>query len=208
MKVTVVEYHSRPISVMGAVQKPLTFQAVGTVTLLDALARAEGLTERRRHRNSAHARRSSRADSGEAPDEGRRSGGELSYCTAAKRSACRKPARFSWSATCTSPAHFRCATPADESVLKMVALSEGLTALRRESSPTSTGATKRARSRKSRCELDKIMQRKAPDVALQADDLLLHPRQQDPARDDDRDRPHHQVRRVDRVRRSDLALNT
>jgi polysaccharide export outer membrane protein len=43
VKVTVAEYHSRPISVMGAVRKPLTFQAVGTVTLLDALARAEGL---------------------------------------------------------------------------------------------------------------------------------------------------------------------
>ena len=45
VKVTVAEYHSRPISVMGAVRKPLTFQAVGTVTLLDALARAEGLSQ-------------------------------------------------------------------------------------------------------------------------------------------------------------------
>src|SRR5580698_8356630 len=44
VKVTVVEYHSRPIAVMGAVKKPVTFQSVGTVTLLDALARAEGLT--------------------------------------------------------------------------------------------------------------------------------------------------------------------
>ncbi len=44
VKVTVVEYHSRPIAVMGAVHKPVTFQAVGSVTLLDALARAEGLT--------------------------------------------------------------------------------------------------------------------------------------------------------------------
>jgi polysaccharide biosynthesis/export protein len=42
--VTVAEYHSRPISVMGAVKKPTTFQAVGAVTLLEALARAEGLT--------------------------------------------------------------------------------------------------------------------------------------------------------------------
>jgi len=41
--VTVAEYSSHPISVMGAVRKPLTFQAVGPVTLLDALARAEGL---------------------------------------------------------------------------------------------------------------------------------------------------------------------
>lgn len=44
VKITVVEYHSRPISVMGAVKKPVTFQAVGAVTLLGALARAEGLS--------------------------------------------------------------------------------------------------------------------------------------------------------------------
>jgi len=42
--VTVVEYASRPISVVGAVKRPLTFQAAGRVTLLDAIARAEGLT--------------------------------------------------------------------------------------------------------------------------------------------------------------------
>jgi polysaccharide export outer membrane protein len=42
--VTVAEYNSRPIAVMGSVRKPLTFQAVGPVTLLDALARAEGLS--------------------------------------------------------------------------------------------------------------------------------------------------------------------
>jgi polysaccharide biosynthesis/export protein len=43
--VNVAEYASRPISVMGAVHKPLTFQANSPVTLLDALARAEGLTQ-------------------------------------------------------------------------------------------------------------------------------------------------------------------
>ncbi len=42
--VTVVEYHSRPISVAGAVKSPVTFQAVGVVTLLDALTRAGGLS--------------------------------------------------------------------------------------------------------------------------------------------------------------------
>src|SRR5215475_6439878 len=30
--VTVAEYHSRPISVVGAVRSPITFQALGTVT--------------------------------------------------------------------------------------------------------------------------------------------------------------------------------
>jgi polysaccharide biosynthesis/export protein len=45
VSVTVAEYTSRPVSVMGAVRKPITFQAVGQVTLLDALARAEGLSQ-------------------------------------------------------------------------------------------------------------------------------------------------------------------
>lgn len=41
--VTVAEYNSHPIAVVGAVKHPLTFQAAGPVTLLQALARAEGL---------------------------------------------------------------------------------------------------------------------------------------------------------------------
>lgn len=42
--VTIAEYHSRPISVAGAVKKPVTFQAIGKTSLLEALARAEGLS--------------------------------------------------------------------------------------------------------------------------------------------------------------------
>jgi polysaccharide export outer membrane protein len=42
--VTIAEYHSRPISVAGAVKAPLTFQAVGKTTLLEALTRAQGLS--------------------------------------------------------------------------------------------------------------------------------------------------------------------
>ena len=43
--VTVAEYRSRPITVSGAVRSPVTFQAMGTVTLLDAITRAGGLAE-------------------------------------------------------------------------------------------------------------------------------------------------------------------
>jgi polysaccharide export outer membrane protein len=43
--VSVVEYRSRPITVAGAVRNPLTFQATGTVTLLDAISRAGGVAE-------------------------------------------------------------------------------------------------------------------------------------------------------------------
>jgi polysaccharide export outer membrane protein len=41
--VTIAEYRSRPISVVGAVRQPLTFPAYGKTTLLEALARAQGL---------------------------------------------------------------------------------------------------------------------------------------------------------------------
>lgn len=45
VSVSVIEYRSRPISVVGAVRHPLTFQAAGSLTLLDAISRAEGLSE-------------------------------------------------------------------------------------------------------------------------------------------------------------------
>jgi polysaccharide export outer membrane protein len=43
--ITIAEYHSRPISVAGSVKNPITFQAYGTVTVLDALTRAGGLSD-------------------------------------------------------------------------------------------------------------------------------------------------------------------
>jgi polysaccharide export outer membrane protein len=43
--VTIAEYHSRPVSVAGAVKMPLTFQASGKTTLLEALTRAQGLND-------------------------------------------------------------------------------------------------------------------------------------------------------------------
>lgn len=42
--VTMVEYHSHPISVAGAVKNPITFQAVAPITLIEALTRAGGLS--------------------------------------------------------------------------------------------------------------------------------------------------------------------
>jgi polysaccharide export outer membrane protein len=41
--VTIVAYESRPISVAGAVKNPITFQATGNVSLLEAITRAGGL---------------------------------------------------------------------------------------------------------------------------------------------------------------------
>lgn len=43
VKVSVLEYRSRSVTVLGSVQHPLTFQATGETTLLDAIAQAGGL---------------------------------------------------------------------------------------------------------------------------------------------------------------------
>jgi polysaccharide export outer membrane protein len=42
--ITIAAYATRPIRVAGAVRHPLTFEATGPVTLLEALTRAEGLS--------------------------------------------------------------------------------------------------------------------------------------------------------------------
>jgi polysaccharide export outer membrane protein len=43
--VLIAEYQSRTVTVVGAVRHPISFQAYGRITLLDAIGRAEGLTE-------------------------------------------------------------------------------------------------------------------------------------------------------------------
>jgi polysaccharide export outer membrane protein len=45
VSVSVLEYRSRPITVMGAVRNPIVFQADGPVTLIDAISRAGGLAD-------------------------------------------------------------------------------------------------------------------------------------------------------------------
>jgi polysaccharide export outer membrane protein len=43
--VSVVEYQSRPVRVVGAVKTPVTFQVTQPMNLLDAISRADGLTD-------------------------------------------------------------------------------------------------------------------------------------------------------------------
>ena len=173
IKVTVVEYHSRPIAVMGAVRKPLTFQAVGVVTVLDALAHAEGLTNdagteivlTRSDQVERIPVKRLMKDADPAVNYVLHGGEEIRVPEAGKIFVV---------GNVHKPGAFPVRDTADESVLKMVALSEGLLpyagklayVYRRDE----TGVKKEIP-----IELDKIMQRKAADVALQIDDLLYIP---------------------------------
>jgi polysaccharide export outer membrane protein len=185
VKVTVAEYHSRPISVMGAVRKPLTFQAVGTVTLLDALARAEGLSPDAgtevlvsRPQPSPDSRGEVTStlveriplnrllkDADPAVNYQLHGGEEIRVPEAGKIFVL---------GNVKKPGAFAVHDAGDNSVLKMVALSEGVLPYaakqayiyRRDANGD---------KHEIEVEFDKIMQRKAPDMALQVDDVLYIP---------------------------------
>ena len=175
VKVTVVEYYSRPISIAGAVHKPVTFQAVGKVTLLEALARAEGLS----------------ADAGpeilvSQPDQAVRHIPVQALIDAAdpemnlqlhggEEIRVPEAGKIYVLGNVKKPGAFLVRDSADTSVLKILALAEGLTPYacrqayiyRRESDGLS--------KKEIEIELDKIMKRKSPDVALEANDILYIP---------------------------------
>jgi polysaccharide biosynthesis/export protein len=179
VKVTVVEYHSRPIAVMGAVKKPLTFQAVGNVTLLDALGRAEGLsTEAGTEVLLSFPPHEDGSPGGVERISVKRllndadpsvnfalHGGEQIRVPEASRIFVVGNVR--------KPGGFVVREESDSSVLRMVALSEGLM-------PFSTKLAYVYRldngvKQEIPVELDKILLRKSPDVALQANDVLYIP---------------------------------
>jgi len=185
VKVTVVEYHSRPISVMGAVKKPLTFQAVGTVTLLDALARAEGLSPEAgtevlvsRPQPSRDARGEVRAtlvervplnrllkDADPAVNFQLRGGEEIRIPEAGKIFVV---------GNVHKPGAFPVRDAGDNSVLKLVALSEGLMPYAAKLAYIYRRDDAGAKQEIA-VPLAKIMERKEPDVPLQVDDVLYIP---------------------------------
>jgi polysaccharide export outer membrane protein len=173
VKITVVEYHSRPISVMGAVRKPVTFQSDGSVTLLDALARAEGLTDEAgpeivvtQNEVVQHIAVKQLIDGADPAVNLRLLGNEEVRVPVA--------GKIFVLGNIHKPGGFSVRDPADKTVLKMIALSEGLM-------PFSQKTAYIVRRREGEApqeipiELAKIMERKNPDVPLEVGDILYVP---------------------------------
>jgi polysaccharide export outer membrane protein len=180
--VTIAEYHSRPISVAGAVKQPVVFQAEGPTTLLEAIARAQGL----------------RDDAGrEILVSQMQPGPDDKPVTLTRRILVRgliddaDPAlnvmltggeeirvpeigRVYVVGNVKKPGAFPVQDGSDTTILQMLALAEGLAPYatkeayiyRREGSGAKSEIV---------VPLDKIMHRKAPDVALTANDILYIP---------------------------------
>jgi polysaccharide export outer membrane protein len=181
--VSIVEYQSRSITVVGAVKSPLTFQATGNVTLLDAISKAQGLTD-----NAG----SEILVSDQAPGEDGKPntllqrvqvqglingtnpslnlslrGGEVIRVPEAGRVFVLGDVK--------KPGAFYITDGAESSVLKALALSGGLDAHSRNTAyiyRTEGGTQGR---NEIPVELKKIMDRKTPDVALLPNDILYVP---------------------------------
>lgn len=183
--VALAEYHqNKPISVVGAVKTPLTFQADGKVTLLDAISRAGGLTPQagpeilishgQREETDTPAvlaRRVSVKDLIEKADPESNvilAGGEEIRVPEVGNvfvlGNVKRPGAF--------PVHYG---PQGTTVLKVLALSEGLLPNSKNQAFIYRREGGAASKNEIPIELDKILKAKAPDVPLMAEDILYIP---------------------------------
>ncbi len=180
--ITIAEYHSRPISIMGSVKKPVTFQASAPVTLLDALARAEGLTAEagpiilltrfQRQSDGVPAARVQRIpvdaliNAASSEMNVTLSGGEEILVPAM--------ARVFVTGNVRKPGAFALREGGEGTVLQMLALAEGLAPF-----PAKLAYIYRRSPDGLRIEmpveLESILKRKHPDVAVLPDDILYVP---------------------------------
>ncbi len=179
--VSVVEYRSRPITVSGAVKTPLTFQATGKVTLLDAISRAGGLSDNAgseillsRHSPATNDKplvqripvQDLMAAEGSMLNVQLEGGEDIRVPEAG---------RIFVVGEVKKPGSFYITNGAESSVMKALALSEGL-----DTFPSHKAYIYRAEGgaggrTEITVELKEIMKRKSPDVPLLANDILYIP---------------------------------
>jgi polysaccharide biosynthesis/export protein len=181
--VTMAEYHSRPINVAGAVRRPTTFQAVGRTTLLDAITRAEGLTPQAGPEILVS--RVQRGDEGSPTTLVQRvpvkglideadpelnvilyGGEEIRVPEAGKVFVLGNIKR---------PGAYPVEDSSGTTVLKLLALSEGLLPFAGKQAYIYRREAGSSAKNEIPIELAKIVERKAPDVPLEANDILYVP---------------------------------
>jgi len=183
VSVSVMEYRSRPISVMGEVKTPLAFQAAGTVTLLDAISRAGGLTPNAGSEILITSQRPGAGSSSPVLTQ-RISVADLFNftdvtlnVTLAGGDLIRVPeaGRFYVLGNVKQPGEFQIKAGADSTVLKALSICGGL-----QPYPGKLGYIYRTEGgsdgkNEIPVELKKVIDRKSPDITLKANDILYIP---------------------------------
>lgn len=173
--VNIAEYHSHPIQVGGSVKHPLTFQAESPISLLEAINRAEGLTETAgaeiliTKRPDGMTRRVTVKALFEGGDESANimlTGGEEVRVPEA--------GRVFVVGNVKKPGNYLIKQGVESSVLQALSYSEGML---NYSQKTAFIYRREANGNKNEIEIpiEKIMARKAEDVPLRPDDILYVP---------------------------------
>ncbi len=177
--VTVAEYRSRPISVAGAVKRPLTFQASGNVSLLDALTRAEGLApEAGSEIVLTHTTAEGKAVTDHIAVKALFDGGhpELNpRLTGGEEIGVPEAAKVYVAGSIKNPGAFALKDGKDTSVLKLLALTGGLVPFASKQAYIYRAKPGTETKEEIPVPLSRIVGRKAPDMVLQADDILYVP---------------------------------
>lgn len=179
--VTIVEYQSRPVNVVGAVKSPLVFQATRPIPLLDAIARAGGMREdagsdivvsREVVQNGKPARMTQTIPVRKLIDNADPSANVMLH--GGEEVLVPEALKIYVVGNVKKPGAYPVRNDEETTILQLLALSEGLApysakvayVYRRAAGGTKTEVP---------IELAKIMERKSPDVPLQANDVLYIP---------------------------------
>jgi polysaccharide export outer membrane protein len=181
--VTIAAYHSRPVSVAGAVKMPLVFQAEGPTTLLEALARAQGLREDAG--SEIVVSRSQRNADGSSQMLTRRipvrslidnADPDLNLTlTGGEEIRVPEVSKIYIVGNVKKPGAFPVQDGGDTTVLQMLALAEGLAPFASKQAYIYRREGAARGKNEIPVSIDQIMKRRAPDVTLTANDILYIP---------------------------------
>ena len=181
--VTVAEYNSRPISVAGAVKQPLTFQAAGPVTLLEAVTRAGGLSPEAGPEILVTRTQASSAGAPAAlvqriPVKGLIDAADPALnlrLTGGEEIRVPEVGKIFIVGNVKRPGAFPVQGNSEMTVLKALALAEGLMPFSSNEAYIYRREAGRASKNEVAIPLKQIMNRKSPDAPLMADDILYIP---------------------------------
>jgi polysaccharide export outer membrane protein len=183
VSVSVLEYRSRPVSVVGAVNHPLTFQATGQITLLDAIAQAGGLSPNAGGSiivtTSSSATTSSEQKSAQTILVQDLFGGDVPKVNLTLHGGeeIRVPEarKIFIVGNVKRPGMYPMQGDSDTTVVKAIALSEGLDAYGASNAFIYRLHGPGGQRTELKVPLNLILSHKAPDIALSADDILYIP---------------------------------
>jgi polysaccharide biosynthesis/export protein len=183
VNISVVEYRSRPVNVVGAVNHPLTFQATGHTSLLDALANAGGLSPTAGNTvivtvKSISPVQGVQDSSREVSTKDLFSGADPQFnlvLHGGEEIRVPEASKIFVAGNVRRPGMYPMLSESQTTVVKAIALSEGLDSY---SAPAAYIYRKRTSGEERdelKVSLSRIMTHKDPDVALKADDILYIP---------------------------------